>query len=288
MAEFLNERLPVNIRAGASYSDTYNVEITETAEGCEFRRLVHPFPRRIFSVFYTQLNDDLQSQILSLYHRCYGMFAGFRVKAIDDYTTNGMNLAPTAHDQRMKLISAGVYQLQIAYGTGTVLDIGAPTRYIYKPVVGTVKVGIGGIVIPAMGWTVDYDYGEVTFITDKTWPITSITKGATTKIVIGAHTLSATESVHISGATGMTQINGLRGLITEVDATSITVAINSAGFNDLTGNGVIHTRPQPGEIVTGGCEFDIPCRFNQRIDVNTLSPHARETGHIEIIELLNI
>ena len=42
MAEFLEERLPVDIRMGASYSDGYNVQIVETAGGAEYRKPCMP------------------------------------------------------------------------------------------------------------------------------------------------------------------------------------------------------------------------------------------------------
>ena len=53
MADFLEERLPLDVRMGASYADEFNVEITTTRGDSENRRLVHPFPIRHFSVQYT-------------------------------------------------------------------------------------------------------------------------------------------------------------------------------------------------------------------------------------------
>ena len=294
MAEFLEERLPIAVRAGASYSDEYAVEITQTggsknSPASEFRRLVHPFPVRIYTVFYTQFTADLWDQILSLYHRSYGMYAGFRVKALDDYTTNNRTQSQSAYDQTLALISAGVYQLQVAYGTGTPISIGKPVRTIFKPVSGTVLVGVNGVQVPITTmWTVDNATGKVTFAANKTKAITSISQAASAVVGVGAsHGFVSGESVHFSGVSGMTQINGLRGLITATGASTITVNINSTGFSAYTSAGTVNTRPQSGESVTGGCEYDIPCRFNSRIDVNSLAPGVRETSQIEIIELLN-
>ena len=290
MAEFLEERLPINVRAGASYSDQYEVEITQTASGSEYRRLVHPYPVRVYNVFYTQQTANLWSDILALYHRAYGMFAGFRVKALDDYTTNARILAPTATDQTLEVITAGtVYQLQVAYGTGgTPLSIGEPVRTIFKPVASTTKVAIGTLeqATPAM-WSVDTTTGRVTFAANKTRSITAITKAASAVVTVGSHTFAINESVYFSGVAGMTQINSLRGTITGTSATEITVAINSTAFSTYTSGGTVNTNPQTGEVVKGGCEFDIPCRFNSRIDVTSLAPGVRESSQIEIIELLN-
>ena len=288
MAEFLEERLPVGVRNGVTYADEYNVKITKTASDSEHRWLVHPFPLRIYNVMYTQASADLWSQILALYHRAYGMYAGFRVKALDDYTTNSRTLAPTATDQALAVVTAStVYQLQVKYGTGaTGLSIGLPVRTIFKPVSGTTKIAIGTMA-QTLGWSVSTTTGRVTFATNKTRSITAITAAASAVATVGSHTFVVNESVYFYGIVGMTQINGLRGLITAVGATTITVAINSSGFTAYSSGGTVNTNPQTGEVVYGGCEYDIPCRFNSRIDVTSRSPDMRESSQIEIIELLN-
>ena len=286
MSEFLEERLPIGVRAGASYSDEYAVEITQTASGSEYRRLVHPYPMRIYTVFYTQFTADLWDQILSLYHRSYGMFAGFRVKALDDYTTNNRTGTPTAVDQSLALVSAGIYQLQVAYGgAGTPISIGKPVRSIFKPVAGTIKIAIGAAEQTTL-FSVSTTTGLVTF-TNLSKAITGISKASSAVITLGTHTYNVGDSVQVSGVGGMTQINGLRAFITAKDATSITVAINSTAFSTYTSGGNVNTAPQTGETVYGGCEFDIPARFNSRIDITALTPGVRESSQIEIIELLN-
>lgn len=290
MAEFLEERLPINVRAGASYADEYRVDITQTADGSEYRRLVHPYPRRIYNVAYTQQTADLWDAILALYHRAYGMFAGFRVKALDDYTTNGRTGTPTATDQTLAVVTAGsVYQLQVKYGAGgTPLGIGEPVRTIFKPVSGTTKVAVGGVEVstPAM-WSVSTTTGRVTFAANKTRGVTGITQAASAVVTVGAHTFVTGESVHFTGVVGMTEINGLRGTITGTGATTITVNINSSAFTAYASGGTVNTNPQTGEAVTGGCEYDIPCRFNSRIDVAAIARDVRVADSIEIIELLN-
>jgi len=289
MAEFLEERLPVLVRNGASYSDEYQVEITQTAAGSEYRRLVHPYPRRVYNVMYTQQTANMWSDILALYHRSYGMFAGFRVKALDDYTTNARTASPTATDQTLEVVTAGtVYQLQVAYGTGgTPLAIGEPVRTIFKPVTSTTRVAIDTLEQGALMWSVSTITGRVTFAANKTRNITAITKAASAVVTVGSHTFEIGESVHFVSVAGMTQINGLRGTITAKAATTITVAIDSTAFSTYSSAGTVNTNPQTGEVVYGGCEFDIPCRFNSRIDVTSLAPGVRETSQIEIIELLN-
>jgi uncharacterized protein (TIGR02217 family) len=286
---FLEERLPVGVRAGVKYDDDYNVEITKTKSGGEYRRLVHQYPERHWTVFYTQHTADLWDQILSLYHRVYGKYAGYRVKALDDYTTNNRTGAPTAFDEELALVSAGVYQLQVSYGgNGTPIDIGKPVRTIFKPVSGSVKVGIDALEVPITTmWTVDTITGKVTFTANKTASVTGITQAASAVLTVGAHSFAVNESVHIAGVVGMTQINNQRGQITAVGATTITVNINSSAYTAYTSGGTVNTRPQSGETVYGGCEFDIPARFDSTVGVGALSSDVRETDRIEIVELLN-
>ena len=285
---FLEERLPIDVRMGASYGDEYNVEITTTAGGDEHRRLVHRYPVRRFQVGYTLQTADLWARVLALYHRAYCMYAGFRVKCKDDFSTNAHTGAPTATDQTLTRLSAGVYQLRKEYGAGaTPIAVGLPERTLYKPVAGTTLIAVGALTYSS-GFTVDTVTGQVTFAANKTKNITGISKAASAVISFGAaHTFLNGESVYISGASGMTQINGLRGVITATGANDITVNINSTGFGTWTSGGVVNSQPQAAETVTGGCEFDLPCRFNSRIDVGHVSLGTREAQSIEIIELLN-
>jgi uncharacterized protein (TIGR02217 family) len=162
MPEFLSERLPVHVRMGASYADEYAVEITTTAGGAEYRRLIHGFPARRFTINYTLLRDDLAARVLALYHRAYGKFAGFRVRCADDFSTNAHTGVPTATDWVLPKISSGVYQLIKGYGGGaTPLSIGLPYRNLYKPVAGTVLVSKNDVPLSS-GVSVDYTTGRVT------------------------------------------------------------------------------------------------------------------------------
>ena len=287
MADFLEERLPINVRMGASYSDEFAVDITTTRGGSEYRRLVHPYPVRHFTVQYAVSHADLWGKVIAMYHRAYGMYAGFRVRCMDDFSTNANTGAPSAFDQPCLLVSAGVYQLQKQYGSGaTPLSIGLPKRTLFKPVAGSIKVAISGAEIQPSFWSADTATGKVTFAANKSRPITAITKASSAVLTVGTHTFLVGDSVYISGVAGMTKINGLRAVVSAVASTTITVTINSTVFSTYSSGGVVNTQPQTAESVTAGCEFDLPCRFNSRIDVQHVSPDLREAGAIDIIELV--
>jgi len=293
MAEFIEERLPINISYSSSFGESYNVEVSETAGGNEYRRLNHASPRLNCDVSYSLRSQlDLLNGVVDLYHRCYGRFAGFRVRNLAYYSTNAHTGTPTAFDQDLALVSAGVYQLVMRYGdvAKPAATIGRPVRNLYKPVAGTTKVGIGALeqATPAM-WSVSTITGRVTFAANKTRSVTAITLAASAVVTVGAHTFAVGESVHFTGVVGMTQINGLRGAITAIAATTITVAINSAtGFSMYSSAGTVNTNPQTGEVVKGGCEYDIPCRWDS--DLSQITYENFESlgiGNMQIKEILN-
>lgn len=163
MPSFLEERLPVDIRLGMSYADDYTVMITTTSGGAEYRKLVQPFPARSFHINFTTDQADLWSRVIALYHRAYGKFAGFRVKCLDDFSTNNLTGTPTPLDEVLANSSTGIYQLRNFYGTnGTALaGVGYPSRTIFKPVAGTVVAAKNGVTISS-GLSVDTTTGLIT------------------------------------------------------------------------------------------------------------------------------
>jgi len=205
---FLEERISVDVQMGFSVEDDYNVQITRTAGGSEYRRLIHNLPVRLFKCQYIKTAPEMYDAVLGLYHRTFGRYAGFRAKVLDDFTTNQNILAPTAIDQQMQYISPTMYQLVKKYGTQSPgLSIGYATRILYKPVSGTTRVAIAGVE-QMSGWSLDTQSGVVTFAS------------------------------------------------------------------------------APVGVVTFGCEFDIPVRFDTAI-VSKQVDGWRDTSEITLVELLN-
>lgn len=294
MSDFLEERLSVAVKYGATYGDEYAVNINRTSNGSEYRQLLHPFPVRQFHFAYDAKATTLYANIANTYHRAFGKFAGFRVKCLDDFTTNGQTAAPTAFDQTLQIITQGeLYQLQKVYGEGgTPLAIGRPYRTLFKPVAGTVLVGIvnpttGNNTPIAGAWTVDSTTGRITFV-NKTRTITGITQAASAVISCAGHTFVVNDSVYVSGVAGMTQINGRRATVTAISAgVSITVSINSSAFSAYSSGGILNNCPQTGETVTGGCEFDIPARFDSVLNITQNLIEYRDIASLTLVELLN-
>jgi uncharacterized protein (TIGR02217 family) len=292
MGAFLEERLSVAVKYGATYGDDYSVEITKTKNGSEYRNLLHPFPVREFHFAFDAKATTLYQNIANTYHRAFGRYAGFRVKCLDDYTTNGQTGAPTAFDQALATISLGAtYQLQKVYGEGgTPLSIGRPYRTIFKPVAATTLVGINGVLIRSSDWSVDTTTGIITFVADVTTgvAITAVSKANPCVITYASAPPFVTgQAVNLSNFAGMTQLNGQRSLIT-VSGNNVTLTgINSSAYSVWSSGGTLHTRPQTGEAVTGGCEFDIPARFDSTLNITQNLIDYRDIAALTLLEILN-
>lgn len=288
MPDFLEERLSDLVRYGASYQDDYAVTISQTSGGQEYRAMTHPFPLRKFDISYLLSQDKTYNELQAVYHRAHGKFAGFRVRCYDEWSSNGRVSAPTSFDQPCGLISAGIYQLRKYYGRDKAAGAtGYPYRSIYKPVAGTVLVAIGSTALAAAQYSTDATTGQVTLAANKTSAITGISKAANAVLTVASHTVANGDSFQISAVVGMVQINGLRATVISHTPTSITTSINSTAFSTYSSGGVFHTRPQTGEVVSAGFEFDFPVRFNSAMPIGQDFPGYRAVDGVELIELLN-
>ncbi|MCY1282207.1 hypothetical protein D9M70_310370 [compost metagenome] len=292
MGEFIEERLNACIRLGAAADDSYFTNVTMTAGGSRYASLKNGKPYRTFDISFLKPRSDLALEVASLYHRTYGGYAGFRVKCWDDFTTalDGIS-AYAATDCILGKISGGVYQLLKEYGRdkAALASIGRPKRIIYKPVSGKVAAAVNGQALPAAQWAVNTTTGRITLAANKSRPITGISKASSAVVTVGSHTFIVGDSVVISGVVGMTQMNGRRALVTATSGTTITVAINSALFSDYTGGGTVQTQPldSGSDILTAGCEFDIPVAFDSHFSVSALETNFRDVGGLRLVELLN-
>jgi len=285
MAQFIEERLAVEIDYGGSFSENHAVDLVTTVGGDEYRSLRHPYVVLSYDISYERNTKFVRDKVIDLYARCNGRFRGFRVKDHKDFTTRNYVESPTAMDQPMVAVSPGVYQMMRWYGLPT--DPLAARRRIRKPVAGTVKVGVGGAVFPSAQWSVDLTTGLVSLSVNESVAISGITKGQTTTLAVPGHNFAVGQSVVISGVSGMPQINGARAVITDASSGSVTVGINSSAFSDYAGGGTAQTRPINGESVTCGTEFDIPCRFDTDLSASFSTYDTLDASGIEIIEILN-
>lgn len=293
MGQFIEERMSICVRIGAEYEDSYFVDVVNTSGGGRYSSLKNALPYRVFDVDFVDHGPELEQEIASLYHRTYGGFAGFRVKAWKDFTTaiDGVS-AYSADDCALMKISDGVYQLQKEYGRDkpALASIGRPNRLIYKPVYGEVAIAVNGQPYPSSQWSVDTTTGRVTMAANKSRAITAISQEAQAVADVGSNTFIVGESVAFDDVVGMIEINGLRGVIvSKPSSTQIQVDINTALFSAYVSGGTVQTRPLDtgADIVTGGCEFDIPAAFDSAFRVSSLGNSVYGAGTLRLVEILN-
>lgn len=284
MADFLEERISDLIRYGSSWSEDYKVDITTTSSGQEDRFLVHGFPRRSFDVSYMMASQSLYDELLAIYHRAHGKYSGFRVRCFDEWSSNAATATPTRTDQPLTLISGLSYQLRKYYGLDKAAGAsGYPYRTIFKPVSGTVIVGIGGKKVTE--FTADTTTGIVTF-SATTGNISGITKATQASVNFSGVTYAVGNSFYISGVAGMTQINGLRATVISTFAGGAVVDINSTAFSTYTSGGTTQAKPGAGEVATAGFEFDFPVRFDTSLVAGQDYPGYRPAEGVRLVELL--
>lgn len=282
---FLEERFPENIDYGSGFAAAYANTIVRTAGGNEYRSQMHPYIMASMDIDFERQTVSVIEDIIDLNNRAGGTLRGFRVKHPVDYSTNNYRGTVTALDQYMPLANpsvAGVYQLTRWYGDYT--DDTCARRRIRKPVSGTTLVAIAGVTTTQ--FSVANTTGLVTMSANKTGAITGITQ-ASSAVVTASNTLAIGNTVHFSGVAGMTQINGLRGTVTAASAGSFTVNINTALFGAYTSGGTYNTWPQSGELVTAGCQFDIPMRFNADLRGDFSNWDTINASGIGLLEILN-
>jgi uncharacterized protein (TIGR02217 family) len=288
MAMFLEERLTDKIDYGSGFSAAYSNQIVPTAGGDEYRSQRHPFVKATMAIEFEKQTNVVIDDMIDLNHRAGGTLRGFRVLHPVDFSSNNYRDAPTAFDQALPLVNPtvpGVYQLMRWYGNSA--DPACARRRIRKPQAGTVLVGVAGQALPSAQWGVSNTTGIVTLVANKSKAITGITKAAQAVITVGTHTYLVGESVAVSLVVGMTQMNGLRALITAIGATTITVNVNSTAFSTYVSGGTVQTWPLAAEAVTAGFKFDLPMRFNADLGGDFSNWDTIATPSVQLIEILN-
>jgi uncharacterized protein (TIGR02217 family) len=114
--------------------------------------------------------------------------------------------------------------------------------------------------------SIDLSTGTVTFVADASQSIQSITVGATTVLNFANGTgivaaLSVGQRVYLSGITGTaaTTLNGLSHEVTNVGATSLTIATTTTGLTATGGTAAKY--PQASEALAWSGGFYVPVHF---------------------------
>lgn len=150
---FHEVRFPDDIAYGATGGPAYSTTVVATASGFEQRNMNWSAARGAWDVSSGLKRQSQLDILISFFRTRKGKACGFRFKDWTDYKATGQLLGTGNGANK-------VFQLVKIYASGA----GSETRTITKPVLGTVKPYLGGI-LQASGWSINTATGVLTFST---------------------------------------------------------------------------------------------------------------------------
>ncbi|MBS0241941.1 MAG: DUF2460 domain-containing protein [Proteobacteria bacterium] len=157
-------RFPTAISLGATGGPERRTDVVVLGSGYEERNARWADARRIYNAGYgVRTLDDLHA-VIAFFEERRGKLYGFRWKDHADWKSCAPGETPTASDQAIGLGDGtqATFQLVKRYGASF-----APyDRRIAKPVAGTVRIAVAGVVQPPTAFAVDATTGIVTFNPD--------------------------------------------------------------------------------------------------------------------------
>ena len=279
----IESRFPDTILLNSVISESFSTGVTVYGNGTEHRNINWANSLKSFQVPKRDLAENIKV-LLGWFRSAQGRGTAFRLKDPYDYKSSVLMISTISDTDQT--IAAGdgstlAFQLIKNYTTASVTT----SRLIKKPVSGTTVISIQDVP-QTNDWSVDTTTGIVTFEADGTGAITGITQAASAVVSSTAHPLSINDTVYFKDVVGMTEINGLRGTVTSVNANDFTVDINSSAFSAYSSAGTFHTLPQSGEDIKAGYEYDLKVRFDQdQLDIILTSGGFHTIDSLVIKEL---
>ena len=162
-AAFNDVRFPTDVALGARGGPERRTDIVTLRSGAEERNSIWADGRRKYQAGYGIKSFAQLEAVLQFFEAQRGRLCGFRWKDRFDYRSCASPAQPSALDAPIGVGDGvkSVFQLVKTYGAGS----GSPyARLIRKPVAGTVKVAVAGL-LQANGasFTVDTTTGLVAF-----------------------------------------------------------------------------------------------------------------------------
>lgn len=157
---FYEHRFPADISGGAQGGPRRVTDVVELRSGHEERNSIWRHSRRRWDAATGVKSADDLAKVLEFWEAVGGRLHAFRWKDWLDYKSCRPGQTVTATDQAIGSGDGAKLQFQLVkiYAAGSA----SYSRPIRKPVAGTVKIAVAGIV-QATGWTVDTTTGLVTF-----------------------------------------------------------------------------------------------------------------------------
>jgi len=150
---FHEVRFPDDIAYGATGGPAYSTSVVATASGYEQRNMNWSAARGAWDVSSGLKKPSQLDLLIAFFRARKGKAYGFRFKDWTDYKATGQLLGTGNGVNK-------VFQLVKIYASGA----GSETRTITKPVLGSVKPYLAGV-LQASGWSINTATGVLTFST---------------------------------------------------------------------------------------------------------------------------
>lgn len=247
---FLEKRFPTDISLGSRGGPRWRTIVTPNQAGWETRIQKWEDIKSEYDVGYGVRSIEDGQALVAFFNEVRGRAYAFRYKDWLDYSVT---------DEILNLDGTPTFQLQKVYGTGD----NDYYRDIKKPVAGvTMKRNATSFT----DFTLDTTTGIGTFSANLfSGVITAISQAANARITFSlAHGRSVGDYIYFQSVAGMTQINLLVGVVTNiVNTTQLDVDIDSTSFTAYTSGGTGRVYVEAGDVFSWTGEFDIPVRFNE-------------------------
>ncbi|MBY0408102.1 MAG: DUF2460 domain-containing protein [Rickettsiales bacterium] len=149
---FIEVRFPADIAYGATGGPEFSTEVVVTHGGYEQRNINWSQARAKYNVAHGVKTQAQLDALIAFFRARKGRADGFRFKDWTDYKVSGQALG--SGDGTRK-----IFQLVKTYASGGSSD----TRTITKPVAGTVKLYLAGVLQSVGAYALALDTGVVTF-----------------------------------------------------------------------------------------------------------------------------
>jgi len=149
---FIEVRFPSDIAYGSAGGPEYSTDIVILQSGYEQRNANWSQARARYNVAHGVKTEAQLDALIAFFRARKGRADGFRFKDWTDFTATAAAIG-TGNGTKT------AFQLVKTYSSGS----SAETRVITKPVAGTVKIYLGGVLQPGSAFSVNAASGMVTF-----------------------------------------------------------------------------------------------------------------------------
>lgn len=159
---FHEVRFPTNISLGAVGGPERRTDVVVLGSGAEERNARWADSQRRYNAGYGVTSLDDLHAVLAFFEERRGRLHGFRWRDALDHKSCAPSAVPSATDQSLGIGDGtrAAFDLVKVYGA----SIAPYARRIAKPVLGSVKVAVGGTLQSPASHTIDHATGRITFL----------------------------------------------------------------------------------------------------------------------------